>query len=143
MHWWHIKWIWAAYGSLATCFMCLAVALELFIFFTSCLTLLEGNLLRSILLSLMAFETKSSSFRKKQKIYLCKILAVSCGYLAKATCVCTALYHTSTFLSPCLKFVSMSELYLTSLDWGLQSSSNFSHIKSRVSSSLVRFHETY
>ena len=141
--WWCIRLICAAWGSLATCFICFAVALELSIFLASCLTLLAGNLLSSILLSLIVFETNSSSQRKNQKTSLCRILAVSCGYLANATCVYTALYHSSTDFAPCLKLVSKSNLALTSLDWGLQNYSNFPHISSRVSSSLVKFRDTY
>ena len=85
--------------------------------FVSCLALLAGNLYRSMLLSFIVFETNSSSLRKNQKISLCRILAVSCVYLANATWVCTALYHSSTDLSPCKKLVSQPSLALTSLDW--------------------------
>ena len=97
-------------GSNATCMMCLAVILELSIFFGSCLTLLAGNLSRSMLLSLIVLETNSSSFKKNQKMFLWRILAVSWGNLAKATWVCTALYHSSTDLFPCQKLVSKSIL---------------------------------
>ena len=83
-------------------------------FFASFLTLLVGKLFRSMLLSFIVFETGSSSLSKNQKISLCRILAVSCGYLANATWVYTALYHQSTDLSPCLKLVSNSNLALTS-----------------------------
>ena len=127
-----------AYGSPATCLMYLTVALELSIFLGSWHTSLAGNLFKSMLLSLMVFDTNSSSLRKNQMISLCKILAVSCGYLAKATCVCTVFYHSSMLLSPCLKLVSKSNLALTSLDWGLQNSPNFSHITSKASSSFVK-----
>ena len=65
------------------------------------------------------------------------------GYLAKATSVCTALYHSSTDLFPCQKLVSKSNLSLTSLDWGLQNSSNFSHMVSSVNSPVDKFQETY
>ena len=141
--WWYIRFICAAWRLLATCLICLAVALELSIFFTSCLTLLAGNLFRSVLLSFIVFETNSSSLRKNQKLSLCRIMTVSCGYLANTIWVCTALYHSSTYLSPFQKLVSKLNLALTSLDWGLQNSSNFPQITSRVSSSLVRCHETY
>ena len=106
---------WATWGSLATCLMCLAVTFELSIFFATCLILLVGNLSRSMLPSLIVFETNSSSFKKNQKMSLWMILAVSGGYLAKATWVCTALYHSSTDLFPCKKLVSKSNLALTSL----------------------------
>ena len=143
MCWCLIKCIWVACGSLATCLMCLAVALELSIFLESWCTLLAGNLFKSVTVN-YGFETNSSSLRKKkQKISLCKILTDSCGYLAKATCVCTELYHSSILLLPCLKLVSKSNLALTSLDWGLQNSSNFSHITSRASSLFVKFQDTY
>ena len=134
--WWHIRWIWAACGSLTTCFICLAVALELSIFFASCLTLLAGNLFRSILLSLIGFKANYWSLRKNINISLCRILAVSYGYVTNTTHACTALYHSSTLLSPFLKLVSKSNLVLISLDWGLQNSSNFPHITCRVSSSF-------
>ena len=123
--------------------MCLAVALELYIFLTNWHTLLAGNLFKSMLLSLMVFDTNSLFLRKNQKIYLCKILAVSCQYLAKATCVCTMLYHSFTLLIPHLKLVSKSNLALTSLDWDLQISSNFSHITSWASSSFVKIQDTH
>ena len=73
----------------------------------------------------MVFDTNSSSLKKNQSISPCRILAVSYGSLSNATCVCTALYHSSTLLSPCLKLVSKSNLALTSLDWGFKKSSNF------------------
>ena len=56
VHWWCIRLIWAACGPLATCLMCLTVVLELSIFLVSCLALLAGNFLRSILLSLMVLK---------------------------------------------------------------------------------------
>ena len=55
-------------GSLAICLMCLVVILELSIFYASCLTLLVGNLSRSMLLSLIVLETNSSSFKKKKDV---------------------------------------------------------------------------
>ena len=66
-----IRLICATWGSLATCFMCLVVTFELSIFLASCLTLLAGNLPRSILLLFMVLDTNSSSLRKNQK-YLCE-----------------------------------------------------------------------
>ena len=42
--------------------------------------------------------------------------------------------------SPCVKLVNKSNPALTSIDWGLQNSSNFSHMTSKVSSSLVKIH---
>ena len=65
------------------------------------------------------------------------------GYLVKATWFCTALYHSSTDLLPCWKLVSKLILALTSFDWGLQNSSNFSQMVSSVNSSVDKFHETY
>ena len=91
----------------------------------------------------MVFDANSSSLWKNQNISLCRIFAASCGYLANATCICTALHHSPTHLSPCLRLVSKSNLALTSLDWGLQNSSNFSHITSRTSSLFVKFWDTY
>ena len=46
-------------------------------FLASCLTLLARNFSRSMLESLIASETNSSSLRKNQTISLCSILAVS------------------------------------------------------------------
>ena len=43
----------------------------------------------------MLLDTNSSSFEKNQKISLCKILAVSGGYLARDTWAYTALYDLS------------------------------------------------
>ena len=53
----------AACGSLDI-FMFLAVDLDTLIFLASCLTLLAGNFSRSMLESLIVFDTKPSSFRK-------------------------------------------------------------------------------
>ena len=74
---------------------------------------------------------------------LCKILAVSGGYLARLPCACTALYHSSILLLPCLKLVRRSKWAHTSFDWGLQNSSNFPQIVSKVNSSDGKLHETY
>ena len=123
--------------------MCLVVTFELSIFFASCLTLLAGNLSRSMLLSLIVLETNFSSFKKYQRMSLWSILADSGGYLATAVWVCIALYHSSTDLFPCWKLLSKSNLPLTSFDWGLQNSSNFSQMVSSVKSSVDKFQETY
>ena len=80
--------------------------------------------------------------QEKQKISLCKILAVSRGYLAKLTWAYTALYLSSTLLLPCLKLVR-SKWACTSFDCGLQNSSNFPQIVSKVNSSAGKHHETY
>ena len=132
-----------ACGSLATCFIFFTVVLELSILLASWHNLLVRNLLEPILLSLIVLKTNSLSFRKNQNISLWRIYAVSWGYLVNAIYVCTALYHSSTLLSPCLKLVNKSNLALTSLDWGLQNSSNFSHRTSRINSSLDKFQEMY
>ena len=84
----------------------------------------------------MGLETKSSFLKKNQNISLCKILAVSGGYLARDTCACTTLYHSLTYLFPCLKFVSRSNLALTSFACGLQKSSYLAHIVSKERSSV-------
>ena len=67
VHWYISKLICVACGSLDTCLMCLAVDLEDSNFFASYLTLLAGNLSRSILESLIVLDTNSSSLRKKPK----------------------------------------------------------------------------
>ena len=128
VHWSHIRLICATWGLLATCQMCLAVAFDLSIFLANCLQLVAGNLSRSILLSLMGLNTNSSSLRKNPKISQCRILAVSSGYLARATWVWTVLCHSSTDLFTCWKLVRRSNQALTSFDWGLQNSSNFSKL---------------
>ena len=132
----------AACGSPATCLIWCTVALELSTLFASWYTLIAGNLSNSILPSLMVLDTNSSSYKKNQKISLCKILAVSGGYLARVALSCTALYHSSTILLLCLKLVRRSKLALTSLDWGFQNSSNFPQIVSKVNSSVGKHHET-
>ena len=109
-----------------TCLIWHAVDLELSSFLASCLTLLAGNFSRSTLPSLMVFETNSSSLNKNQKMSLCKILAVSGGYLARLTWAFTALYHSSTLLLPRQKLVRRSNLACTSFDCSLQKSSHFS-----------------
>ena len=141
--WWCNKLIWAAWGSPDTCFICLAVAFELSNFLANWHTLLAGNLSKSMLPSLMVLDTKSSSLRKNQKMSLCSILAVSKGYLAKFTCTCMALYHSSMLQFPWWKLVSRSNLAQTSFDCSLQYSSYFPHMVSRVSSLEGRFQDTY
>ena len=74
---------------------------------------------------------------------MCKIFAVSGGYFARLTCACTLLYHSSTFLDPWQKLVNKSNLDCTSLDWGLQNSSNRFQIVSNFSSSLAKPQDTY
>ena len=108
--------------------MCLAVVCELSNILAICLTLLAGNLLNSTCPSFKVFDTNDSSFKKNQKMSLWRICAVSGGYLASATYVCTALCHSSTLISVCLKLVSRSNLALNSFACGLQNSSNFSSI---------------
>ena len=119
------------------------MALELSIFFASCHTLLAGNLSKSTLPSLIVLDTNPSPHRKNQKMSLCKILTVSGGYLARLTCAFTALYHSSTFLLPCLKLVRRSKQACTYFDWGLQNSSNFPQNVSKVNSFDGKLHETY
>ena len=60
--------------------------------------------------SLIVLETISSSLRKNQNISLCSIFAVSGGYFARLICAWTALYHSSTLISPCLKLVKRLNL---------------------------------
>ena len=71
-------------------------------------------------------------------MFLCRILAVSGGYLYRLICFWTALNHSSTDLSPFLKLVSRLNLALTLFACGLQNSSNLVH---KVSLS-VKSHET-
>ena len=88
-------------------------------------------------------DTNSSSLIKSQKISLCCILAVSRGYFARVTWACTVLYQSLMLLLPCLKLVRRSNWALTPLDWGFQNSSNWSHIVSKLSSSLGMHHDIY
>ena len=134
--WCHIRLIWVACGSLATCLMCHAVAFELSNFFANWQTLLLENFSRSTLPSVMILDTKSSSHRKNQSMLQCNIFAVSGRYFSKFTCACTALYHSLTLLFPWWKLVNISNQACTSLDCSLQKSSNLSHIVSRFMSSL-------
>ena len=94
------KLICAAWGSPDTCLICPTMAFELSNFLANWCTLLVGNLSRSTLPSLMVLDTKSSSHRKNQNMSLCSILAVSRGYLARFTCACMALYHSSMLQFP-------------------------------------------
>ena len=80
------KFTWVACGSLDIFLMCLAVDLDDSNFLVSCLTLLAGNFSRSMLESIMVFETNSYSMRKNQNMSLCNILAVSAGYFARLIC---------------------------------------------------------
>ena len=143
VHWCLMRWIWVACISLATCFICLAMAFELSYFFASWHTLLAGNLSRSTLPSFMVLETNSSSCRKNQNMSLCKIFAVSGGYLVRLTCACTRLYHSSTHFDPWWNLVNKSNLANTSLNWGLKISSNQDQIVSNSNSSFVKSHDTY
>ena len=68
---------------------------------------------------------------------------MSGGYLGSVTCGCTALYHSSTDLFPCLKLVSRSNLDLTLLACSLQKSSYFDHKTSKQNSSVGKHQETY
>ena len=99
---------------------------------------LLGNLSKSKLPSLIVLDTNSSSCRKKQKMSLCKILAVSWGYLARLTCACTVLYHLSSLLLPCVKLVRRSKWVHTSFNQGLQNSSNFPQIVMRLTPLMAR-----
>ena len=91
----------------------------------------------------MVLETNSSSFRKDHNISLCKILAVSGRYLARDTWAWTSLYHSLTNLFPCLKLVSRSNLALTSFVCGLQKSSYFDQITTKLKFSGGKHHGTY
>ena len=123
--------------------MCLTLAFELLYFLANWCTLLAGNLSKLTLPSLMVLDTKSSSFRKKTKDVHVMYFGCFQGYLAKFTCACMALYHSSTIWFPCLKLVSRSNLAQTSLDCGLQYSLYFSHIVSRVRLFEDKFQDTY
>ena len=113
-----------------TCDWVVLFAFDASIFFSSCLTLLAGNMWRSTLLSLMVFDINSSSFRKNQKMSQCKMFAVPSGYLARHMWAGTILYHLSTDLLPWQKLVSRSNLDLTSFAWGLQNTSYLDQIVS-------------
>ena len=143
MCWCLIKLICASCGSPAICLMCLAVAFELSILFTSCLTLLAGSFSKSTSPSFMVLDTNSSSCKKNQNISQCRILAVSGGYLARLTCACTALYHLSTLLLPFHKLVGSSKWTLTSFNCGLQNSSNSPQIAVKFRSSTDKHLDTY
>ena len=93
--------------------------------------------------SLMVLDTKSSCHRKNQNMSLCSILTVSRGYLAKFTCACMALYHSSMLWFPWQKLISRLNLALTSFDCSLQYSSYFPYMTSKVSSLEGRFQDTY
>ena len=91
----------------------------------------------------MVKDTNSSSFKKNQKMLWCKMFAVSCGYLARHTWACTALYYLSSDLLPWQKLVSRSNPAHTSFAWGFQNSSYLDHILSKLSSSADKHHEIY
>ena len=137
------KYTWVACGSLDIFLICLAVDLDDSNLLASCLTLLAGNLSRLMLESLIVLETNSSPLRKNQNISLCNILAASAGYFARLICAWTALYHSSTLISPCQKLVKRSNLALTTLVWGLQNSSKLFHITPNHNSSWGKHHDTY
>ena len=99
--------------------------------------------IRSTLPSLMVLETNSSSLKKNQNMSLWRILPVSGGYFARLTWACTVLYDSSTLLHPWLKLVRRFNLACTSLDWGLQNSSNLPQIISSVNWSVGKPQDTY
>ena len=119
------RFTWVACSSLDICLICLAVNLEDSSFLASCLTLLAGNFSRSILESLIVLETKFLIPQKKPKYS------------------CTALYHSSTEQSPCLKVVIRSNLALTSFVCGLQNSLHFVQMTSKHKSSGVKHQDIY
>ena len=138
------RFTWVACGTLDIFLMCLVVDLEDSNFLASCLTLLAGNFSRSILESLIVSETNYSSIRKT-KTCLCVVLAISCGcgYFARLIWACTVLYHSSTLISPCLKFVKWSNHALTSFVWDLQNSSNLFQITSKHKCFWGKHQDTY
>ena len=77
------KFTWVACGSLDIFLMCPAVDLDDSNLLASCLTLLDGNVSRSMLESLIVLDTNSSCLGKNQNMSLCKIFAVSAGYFAR------------------------------------------------------------
>ena len=94
-------------------FCMLGVALELSIFFASCLTLLAGYLVRSMLQSLMVFERNSSSQEKPKYISMPN---VACFLLVLGLCnLCLycilPFIHTSFSVSKaCKKVRACSDL---------------------------------
>ena len=134
----------ATWGTLAIALMCLAVDFEDSIFLACCLTLLLRNLSKSMLGSLMVLETNSSSFKEKNPENICaKYLQFLVATWQGTPRLCTALYHSSTEWLPCLKLVSRSNLALTALVYGLQKSSKFAHMTSKLRSSGGKDHDTY
>ena len=91
----------------------------------------------------MVLDTNSSSLIKKQKISWCKIFSSLQRVLGQIDLGCPTLYHSSTLQLPCLRLVNRSKWALTSLDWGLQNSSELFLIVSKLNSSLGRFYDTY
>ena len=65
------------------------------------------------------------------------------GYLARLTWACTALYYSSILLLPCQKLASRSKEVQASLVCGLQNSSYFPQIVSRLRSSFDKPKDTY
>ena len=72
-----------------------------------------------------------------------KYLGISGGYLARLIWACIVLYHSSTLLVPCQKLVKRSKQALTLFTWGLQNSSKWSQVVSKLRSSLGRPQDTY
>ena len=136
------KFTWVACGSLDIFLMCLAVDLDDYNLLEKCLTLVAGKFFRINVGIINCFTENSSSLRKKQNMSVCKIFAVSAGYFARLNCAWTALCHSSTLISPCLKLVQRSNLALTSMVWGLQNSSNVFNIISKHKSSGGKYQDT-
>ena len=125
--------------------MCLVVTFGPSIFSASCLTLLAGKLIQVYIAVINCLGETFLIFQEKPKDVPVKDLGSfwGGGYLAKTTWVSTALYHSSTDLFPCQKLVIKSNLALTSLNSGLQNSSNFSYMISNINSSVDKFQKTY
>ena len=133
--WYLNKFTWMACGSLDTCLMCLVVDLEDSHFLASCLTLLAGNISRSMLESLIILETNSSFLRKKPKYVSMQVLLFQVGtLLGWSELVQQYPFHLHSSLLA-QYFVKRSNLALTSFVCGLQNSLNLDQMTSKHNSS--------
>ena len=138
VHLWCIKLICTAWGSLAICFICLAVALELSVFFWQAVSLFFRKLVKVNITIINCLWDKFLIPDEKPK----DISMHSCGYLANATCICTVapfINRSFTLSNACEQVKSSSDL----IRLGFTELFKFSCITSRVCSSLVNFHDTY
>ena len=104
---------------------------------------LQGTWLGQCCPHLLFCIQSSSSFMKKPEDVMMQDLSSLSGVLRQIDLSFYSVVPLIHALVPCQKLVSKSTLALTSLDCGLQNSSNLSHMVSKYNSSLGKLQDTY